>query len=111
MRTYTLSDYAEGLDLEVEKNSRNKSPLTDNIEADPEQPNSKTLLKAESQPVISRRSTGPRTQQGKERSKRNSIKYGIFSSVVVLKSESQADFDALHNSLLNDRRPEGALEG
>ncbi len=56
-----------------------------------------------------RRSTGPRTQQGKERSKRNSITHGIFSNV-VLKSESQADFDALLKALYNDRRPKGALE-
>jgi hypothetical protein len=111
MQNYTLSDYAEGLDLEVEKNSGHKSRLTDNTEADTKQPNSKTSRKAESQPVVPRRSTGPRTPQGKERSKRNSIKYGIFSSVVVLKSESQADFDALLNNLLDDRRPEGALEG
>ncbi len=54
-----------------------------------------------------RRSTGPRTQQGKERSKRNSITHGIFSNV-VLKSESQADFDALLKALYNDRRPKGS---
>jgi len=94
----------------VEKNSVNKASLTDSTEADTKQPNSKASRKAESQPVVSRRSTGPRTQQGKERSKRNSIKYGIFSSVAVLKSESHADFDALLNALREDRQPEGALE-
>jgi hypothetical protein len=41
------------------------------------------------------RSTGPRTQSGKDRSKQNSFKHGIFSKEVVLKSESQADFCVL----------------
>ncbi len=57
-----------------------------------------------------RKPTGPRTQQGKERSKRNAITHGIFSKAVVLKGESQADFDALLNALYQDRQPEGALE-
>jgi hypothetical protein len=65
--------------------------------------------KKKSSPVRLRRSTGPRTEQGKERSKRNSITHGIFSNV-VLKSESQADFDALLKALYDDRRPKGALE-
>jgi hypothetical protein len=110
VKNYTLSEYAEGLDLEVEKNSGSESSLTDNTEFDTKQPNSKTSRKAESQHVIPRSSTGPRTQQGKERSKRNSIKYGIFSDVVVLKSEPKADFDALLKAFYEDRRPEGALE-
>jgi hypothetical protein len=57
-----------------------------------------------------RKATGPRTQQGKERSKHNAIKHGIFSKAVILKGESQADFDALRNALREDRQPEGAQE-
>jgi hypothetical protein len=108
VKSYTSSDYAGRLDQEVEKGSGNGSPLTVNVQADTKQPNSKTR-KAESPQIVPRRSTGPRTQQGKERSKRNSITHGIFSNV-VLKSESQADFDALLNALYTDRRPKGALE-
>jgi hypothetical protein len=60
----------------------------------------------------SRRSgaTGPRTAQGKERSKRNAIKHGIFSQVALLKGESRAQFDALLNGLRDSLQPEGALE-
>lgn len=54
--------------------------------------------------------TGPRTTQGKERSKRNALKHGIFSRVTVLKDESQAEFDALVNGLRDDLLAEGALE-
>jgi hypothetical protein len=57
-----------------------------------------------------RKATGPRTERGKERSRRNAIKRGIFSKVVVLKRESQADFDAFRNALREDRQPKGAQE-
>jgi hypothetical protein len=57
-----------------------------------------------------RKGTGPRTQQGKERSKHNAVTHGIFSKVVVLKGESQTEFDALLNGLRNDRQPVGPLE-
>jgi len=57
-----------------------------------------------------RKATGPRTRQGKERSKHNAVTHGIFSKVAVLKGESHADFDALLNGLRNDRQPVGPLE-
>jgi len=57
-----------------------------------------------------RKATGPRTPQGKERSKHNAITHGTFSKAVVLKGESQNDFDALLRALYQDRQPEGALE-
>jgi hypothetical protein len=57
-----------------------------------------------------RKGTGPRTQQGKERSKYNAATHGIFSKVVVLKGESHAEFDALLNGLRSDHQPVGTLE-
>ena len=110
MKNYTLSDYAEGLDLEVEKNSGNESSLTDITEADTKQSNSKTSRKAESHPVIPRKSTGPRTQRGKDKSKNNALKFGIFSRVAVLPGESQVEFDALLNGLRDHFQPIGTLE-
>src|ERR1700688_4310827 len=59
---------------------------------------------------VGRKATGPRTQRGKNRSKHNAVTHGIFSKVVVLKGESQAEFDALLNRLRNDRQPVGTLE-
>jgi hypothetical protein len=53
---------------------------------------------------------GPRTQQGKEKSSRNSSKLGIFSKVVVLEGEPGAEFDSLLNGFRNYFEPEGTLE-
>jgi hypothetical protein len=60
---------------------------------------------------LARRGNGPRTVQGKERSKRNALKHGIFSKVVVLPGESQAEFDSLLNGLRDDFEPVGTFEG
>lgn len=54
--------------------------------------------------------TGPRTTQGKERSRRNALKHGIFSEVALLKGESRAEYDELLNGLRENRQPEGTLE-
>ncbi len=59
------------------------------------------LTTQETSTTHAQNSGGPRTQQGKERSKHNALKYGIFSKVVVLKGESQAEFEDLLNGLRN----------
>lgn len=57
-----------------------------------------------------RRSTGPRTPQGKARSKQNALSHGIFSKVTLLKGESRADFQSLRRGLWESLQPEGELE-
>ncbi|MHB8557889.1 MAG: hypothetical protein ACYDCU_07195 [Candidatus Acidiferrales bacterium] len=59
---------------------------------------------------VERMATGPRTPQGKERSKHNAAKHGIFSKAALLKDESKADFDSLLSGLRKDFDPEGTLE-
>ena len=54
--------------------------------------------------------TGPRTTQGKERSKHNALKHGILSKVALLKDESRAEYDSLQNGLRENLQPEGTLE-
>jgi hypothetical protein len=54
--------------------------------------------------------TGPRTAQGREKSKRNAVGHGIFSNAVLLKDEPRAEYDALLRGLRQDLRPEGTLE-
>src|SRR5690242_1086092 len=56
-----------------------------------------------------RKGTGPRTQEGKARSARNAITHGICSKVIVLKGESQSDFDATLKGLRKDYRLKGTL--
>jgi hypothetical protein len=60
-------------------------------------------------PVV-RRGTGPRTGLGKERSKRNARKHGLFAEVLILPDESRAEFDALWRGLRNDFKPVGTFE-
>src|SRR5215470_9943561 len=54
--------------------------------------------------------TGPRTTHGKERSKRNALKHGVFSQVALLKGESRSEYNALLNGLRENLQPEGHLE-
>ena len=56
------------------------------------------------------RSTGPRTDAGKAVSSMNSLKHGLTAKTVVLPGENKADFDALHQQLLEEHAPLGALE-
>lgn len=60
--------------------------------------------------LVHHQATGPRTLRGKTRSKNNAMTHGIFSRVVVLPTESQADFQALLTGLRNDLQPAGTLE-
>src|SRR5215469_2519329 len=55
-------------------------------------------------------STGSRTSSGKERSKRNSIKHGIFAKALFLKTESRAEYESLLEDLRACFRPVGILE-
>jgi hypothetical protein len=56
------------------------------------------------------KSGGPRTKRGKEKSKLNAIKRGIFSRVVLLTGESRAEYRTLLEGLQDDLKPQGELE-
>jgi hypothetical protein len=60
--------------------------------------------------ALAPRATGPRTPNGKDRSKHNALKHGIFSKMVLLKGEPRSDFDSLLSGLRDALRPEGMLE-
>lgn len=57
-----------------------------------------------------RKSTGPRTAQGKERSKLNALKHGLLSKAVLLEGESRTEYHSLCAGLRNDLQPAGILE-
>jgi hypothetical protein len=61
------------------------------------------------QPPI-RKSNGPRTLLGKEQSKQNAVKHGIYAKATYLKGESRADFQSLRRGLWESLQPEGELE-
>jgi hypothetical protein len=53
--------------------------------------------------------SGPRTARGKQRSKYNAVKHGIFAKV-VLPGESRPEYESLVKDLLEDLSPHGRLE-
>src|ERR1700674_714666 len=57
-----------------------------------------------------RRGTGPRTMQGKTKSKQNALQHGIFSTAVLLPGEPRDLFKSLLNGLRADLQPIGTLE-
>src|SRR5260370_30346838 len=58
---------------------------------------------------LARRATGPRTPTGKERSKHNALRHGIFSKVALLKGESRSEFVSLLSGLREAIQPQGML--
>jgi hypothetical protein len=57
-----------------------------------------------------RRATGPRTEQGRKRSSRNALSYGLFSSAVILPGESERLYKKLLRGFVKSLQPEGGLE-
>jgi hypothetical protein len=58
----------------------------------------------------SERSSGPKTESGKERSSQNSYKHGLTSSKVVLPGEDPAEYDAFRADILEQYQPANAIE-
>lgn len=57
-----------------------------------------------------RRATGPRTSMGKERSRGNALKHGIFVDAVLLGSESRKEFNVHRRGMFDYWKPEGTAE-
>jgi hypothetical protein len=61
-------------------------------------------------PAIIRKSSGPQTAAGKQRSKYNARKHGIFSRETVLKGESRQQYESVLAGLLDDFQTVGSAE-
>ena len=57
-----------------------------------------------------RRSTGPRTAQGRRVSSMNALKHGLTAQHVTVFDENEADFRRFHRQLVRVLRPHGAME-
>jgi hypothetical protein len=55
-------------------------------------------------------STGPRTEQGKRRSRRNAFRHGLTAETVIDTLENAADYDALAAAINADYRPRTNFE-
>jgi len=56
------------------------------------------------------RSTGPKTEEGKEKTRLNALKHGLTGALVVLPDEDQKEFDTLRNAVYSDFDPQGVAE-
>ena len=54
--------------------------------------------------------TGPRTQRGKQKSRSNAVKHGIFAVGLLRGRESRAEYNALVDHLAESLRPVGKFE-
>jgi hypothetical protein len=57
-----------------------------------------------------RRSTGPITPQGKQRSRRNAVRHGLTAETVVSGLEDAKEYESFEAAILADCDPQGALE-
>ena len=55
-------------------------------------------------------STGPRTQEGKDRVRHNATRHGFTSKTLIAKGESQEEHDALKTGFLRDYAPANDVE-
>ena len=69
-----------------------------------------TDRRSETSAINGAKSRGPVSADGKAKSSRNAVKFGIFSKDLLLPGESQDVFDALLNALLDEHKPAGHLE-
>lgn len=75
---------------------------------DADQPPQGTIEKGLPAPI--KNHGGPKSQQGKEKSKFNALKHGLYSNVILRSGESQSEFDSLLSGLRMEFEPEGTLE-
>jgi len=58
----------------------------------------------------SRKSTGPRTADGKAAVAQNAVKHGLRAEQVVIKGEDPREFESYRDEMLGELAPNGALE-
>jgi hypothetical protein len=56
-------------------------------------------------------STGPRTESGKRRSRRNAVRHGLTAETVIDTLEFAADYRAFERAIKSDYSPQTAIEG
>jgi len=57
-----------------------------------------------------RKSTGPKTPEGKAASSMNAVRHGLHARTVILRGETQADFDEIVNGLQDEYQPQSISE-
>lgn len=57
----------------------------------------------------SKKSTGPKTDEGKKAVSQNAIKHGLFAESIIY-GENEADYEAVHDNMLAELDPVGVVE-
>jgi hypothetical protein len=57
-----------------------------------------------------RKSTGPRTDEGKQKASENSIKHGLLAREAVIRGEDWEEYEIHWEGLMDQIRPESDLE-
>src|SRR6266853_3209335 len=56
------------------------------------------------------KSTGPKTQEGRSRSRMNALRHGLTGQVTTMTDEDRAAHDQFSRALIHSLAPEGAME-
>lgn len=56
------------------------------------------------------KSTGPSTQEGKDRSSQNAIKHGLLSKTLIVEGETMDAYEVFRETVFDDMQPKGAME-
>jgi hypothetical protein len=60
--------------------------------------------------VVPRKASGPRTDQGKKRTRSNALKHGVLSKFALLEGESEEEYRTLFIGLRDYFQPQGKME-
>jgi len=69
-----------------------------------------TAVQIEANRANAQLSTGPRTEEGKQRSSQNSLKHGVTAKSDVLPTEDPDPYKRFARALIADLKPQGELE-
>ncbi len=69
-----------------------------------------TLKQAAANRRNAKRSTGPNTEEGRERAKMNARKHGLPAKTIIIAAERADDYEAFRDTMFGDLSPVGALE-
>jgi hypothetical protein len=67
-----------------------------------------SLKQIEANRLNALKSTGPRTEEGKQRSRLNALRHGLTATTVVSALENAADYETFEQSILADYSPQSA---
>ncbi len=57
-----------------------------------------------------KKSTGPKTSEGKAVASKNAVKHGLFAAEAVVTGENQAEYEAYHDQFIAELAPVGMVE-